>query len=212
MRVAVFGATGKIGHQVVQQLLAAGHTTTAYVRTSSKVTLTHSHLTVLEGELSSGDGIAQALAGAQAVISSLGPTLTPGARGTPLTEGTKTIVKAMHDLGVRRFIGLATPSIADARDLPTLKAKLLPLMAGLAFPNALSELVGMTAAVTSSELDWTIARITNPNNGPAKGTLRSGFLGRDEVGWRMTRADIAAFMISQLFDDRYNRAAPAISN
>jgi hypothetical protein len=118
----------------------------------------------------------------------------------------------MHAAGARRFIGLATPSIPDPRDRPTLKGKLLPVLARLALPNALTELRGMTDAITSSDLDWTIARITSPNDQPAKGTIRSGFLGRDKVGSAMTRADIASFLISQLTDDTYHRAAPAISN
>jgi NAD(P)H-binding len=79
-------------------------------------------------------------------------------------------------------------------------------------PNAMTELVGMTEAVTSSELDWTIARITRPTDKPAKGTVRAGFLGRDKVGWSMSRADIARFLIDQLTDDAYHRALPAISN
>ena len=80
------------------------------------------------------------------------------------------------------------------------------------FPNALAELKGMTKAVTGSDLDYTIARITNPTNRPATGRIRSGFLGHDKVGSAMTRADIAAFLASQLTDTRYRRAMPAISN
>ena len=86
------------------------------------------------------------------------------------------------------------------------------MLARLAFPNALTELRGMTEAIASSELDWTIARSTSPNDQPATGTIRSGFLGRDKVGSAMTRADIASFLIGQLTDDTYQRAAPAISN
>jgi hypothetical protein len=138
--------------------------------------------------------------------------LRRGATGTPTTDGTRTIVAAMKASGVDRFVGLATPSVADPRDQPTLKAKALPVMARLAFPNALTELVGMTDAVTSSDLDWTIARITSPNDRPAKGTVRAGFLGRDRVGSAMSRADIASFLVGQLTDDTYRRAAPAISN
>jgi hypothetical protein len=118
----------------------------------------------------------------------------------------------MNTAGVGRYIGLATPSVADPRDKPTAKAKILPVMAKLAFPNALTELVGMTDAVTASSLDWTIARITQPTDNPAKGTVRAGFLGVDKVGSAMTRADIAAFLVAQLTDDRFHRAAPAISN
>ena len=32
----------------------------------------------------------------------------------------------------------------------------------------------MTGALSTSDLDWTIARITSPNDRPAKGTIRSG--------------------------------------
>jgi hypothetical protein len=113
---------------------------------------------------------------------------------------------------VNRYVGLATPSVADERDRPTVKARILPKLAGLLFPNALAEIIGMTAAVTESGLDWTVARITSPNNGAPKGTLRVGFLGRDKVGSAMTRADIAAFLVAQLTDDTYSRAAPVISN
>ena len=70
----------------------------------------------------------------------------------------------------------------------------------------------MTAAVTQSDLDWTIARITRPTGGRPKGTVRSGFLGRDKVGSAMSRADIAAFLVAQLTDTTFLRASPAISN
>jgi len=212
LHVAVFGATGKIGRHVIDQLLAAGHTVTAYVRDPSKLTSTHPNLTVIQGGLDDRAGIGRAVAGADAVISALGPSLRRGATGTPVSDGTRAIVAAMQAAGARRFIGLATPSVADPRDRPTLKGKLLPVLARLALPNALTELRGMTDAVTSSELDWTIARITSPNDKPATGAIRSAFLGRDKVGSAMTRADIASFLISQLTDDTYHRAAPAISN
>jgi putative NADH-flavin reductase len=212
LQVTVFGATGKIGRHVVDQLLAAGHSVTAYARNPSKLPTTQPNLTVIQGGLDDPAGIGRAVAGADAVISALGPSLRRGASRTPVSDGTRAIVAAMQAAGVRRFIGLATPSIADPRDRPTLKGKLLPVLARLALPNALTELRGMTDAITSSELDWTIARITSPNDQPATGTIRSGFLGRDKVGSAMTRADIARFLISQLTDTTYQRAAPAISN
>jgi uncharacterized protein YbjT (DUF2867 family) len=76
--VAVFGATGKIGRHVVDQLLSAGHTVTAYVRNPSKLAISHPNLTVVEGELDDRAGVARAVDGADAVISALGPTLRRG--------------------------------------------------------------------------------------------------------------------------------------
>ncbi|WP_432197522.1 NAD(P)-dependent oxidoreductase [Streptomyces sp. bgisy027] len=212
MRVTVFGATGAIGRLAVQQLLDDGHQVTALVRTPAKLALTHQNLTVVTGQLTDGEPVRQALTGADAVISALGPSLKRSATGTPLTDGTRTVVQAMEAQKVTRFIGLATPSLADPRDKAHWKHKVLPVMARLMFPNALAELKGMTTAVTSSGLDYTIARITNPTNKPATGHIRSGFLGHDKVGSAMSRADIAAFLVAQLTDTRYRRAMPAISN
>jgi putative NADH-flavin reductase len=212
LRVAVFGASGNVGRHVVEQLLAAGHAVTAYVRNAGKFAVAHPNLRVVEGTLDQPAAIARAVEGADAVISALGPTLSRKATGTPVTEGSRHIVAAMRGAGVRRFVGMATPAVADPRDRPTLKAKLFRLMPRLAFPNALVEIDAMTAAVTGSDLDWTIARFISPNDKPATGTIRAGFLGRDDVGTAISRADIAAFLVGQLTDARYHRAAPVISN
>lgn len=203
LRVAVFGATGNIGRRVVEQLLADGHSVTVYVRNPDKLATSHPNLTVIKDDLDNRTAIARAVEGADAVISALGPTLRRGATGTPLTEGTRTIVAAMRSAGVRRFIGLATPAIADPQDRPTLRGKLLRLMPRLFLPNAFVKIVGMTEAVTSSGLEWTIARITAPTDKPASGRIRAGFLGRDKVGWDMSRVDVATFLVGQLTDDTY---------
>jgi nucleoside-diphosphate-sugar epimerase len=212
MKVAVFGATGQIGRLVVAEPLAADHTVTAYVRNPAKLDDDGSGPSTVIGELSDPELVRQAVRGADAVISALGPSLKRSARDAPVTLGTRNIVAAMEAEKVNRYIGLATPSVADERDRPTLKARVLPVVAGLLFPNALAELVGMTTAVTGSGLDWTIARITSPKNTPSKGSLRAGYLGRDKVGSAMSRADIAAFLVAQLTDDTFSRAAPVISN
>jgi putative NADH-flavin reductase len=212
MRVTVFGASGAIGRLVVQRLLDDGHQVTALVRTPAKLTLTHPHLTVVPGQLSDRDAVEQAVTGAEAVISALGPSLKRSVTGTLLTDGTRTIVQAMEEQKITRFVGLATPSLADPRDRPRWKHTVLPVAAGLMFPDALAELKGMTKAVTDSGVDYTVARTTSPTNKPATGRIRSGFLGHDRVGSAMSRADIAAFLVAQLTDDRYRRAMPAISN
>ncbi|KKD06656.1 NAD(P)-dependent oxidoreductase [Streptomyces sp. WM6386] len=212
MRVTVFGATGGIGRLLVQQLLDANHHVTALTRSPAKLTFTHPHLTLVSGQLSDRAAVEQAITGTDAVISALGPSLKRSTTGTPLTDGTRIIVQAMQKQGVRRFIGLATPSLADPRDKTHWKHKVLPVMAKLMFPNALTEVTGMTEAVTGSDLDYTIARITNPTDKPSTGRIRSGFLGHDKVGSVMSRTDIAAFLVSQLTDTRYRRAMPAISN
>jgi putative NADH-flavin reductase len=212
MRVTVFGASGKIGRLVVDRLLDDGNDVVAYVRNPAGIQWTHPRLTVVVGELSATTSIRQAVNGSAAVISTLGPTHKRGTSGTAITDGTRAVVAAMDDQGVRRYIGLATPSVPDRRDGRTMRAMLQPLIARVLYPGALREIRGMTAAVTGSDLDWTIARITNPVDRPGTGTLRVGYLGRDKIFATMTRTDIAAFLIAQLTDSTFVHAAPAISN
>lgn len=212
MKVTVFGGTGKIGRHVVRRLLDSGHHVTALVRSPGKMTIVDDALELVVAELDDTDAVRRAVKGADAVISALGPAIDPFLRSGPLTAATRTLVAAMHEHGVRRLIALATVSVTDPRDRPGLVDRLVPMGIGLLVPGALREVQGMSEVVTTSGLDWTLARITAPIDVPTNGTLRAGFLGRDRVGAPMARTDVAAFLVDQLVDDRYLRAAPAISN
>ena len=213
MNVTVFGATGGVGSQVVEQLRSRGHRVTAYVRNPGKVPSSWGDdVTVVTGELSDAAAVDRAAQGADAVVSALGPSLDRKATGLPLVEGTRNIVEAMQRHGVRRYVGNGTPSVLDPREKPTWQTRLSTFMAKRFLRRAYDELVGMSEIVMGSGLDWTIVRVLQPKAGSAKETVRHGFYGTDKLGFGVTRADIAAFTAAQVDDDRYIGAAPAISN
>jgi nucleoside-diphosphate-sugar epimerase len=213
MTVTVFGATGGVGSQIVDQLRSRGHTVTAYVRNPSKVPRTRGEdVTVVVGELSDAAAIDRAVQGANAVVSALGPSLSRKVTGLPLVEGTRNIVAAMQRHGVRRYVGNGTPSVLDPRERPTWQTRLSTLMAKTFLRRAYDELVGMSEIVMTSGLNWTIVRFLAPKDGPACRRPRQGFYGHDRLGFGVTRAAIAAFTAAQVDDARYIGAAPAISN
>jgi putative NADH-flavin reductase len=213
MNVTVFGATGGVGSQVVDQVRTRGHQVTAYVRNPSKVPSSWGEdVTVVVGEPSDAEAVNHAVQGADAVVSALGPSLDRKATGLPLVEGTRNIVTAMQRHGVRRYVGNGTPSVPDQRDRPNWQTKLSTFMAKTFLRRAYDELVGMSEIVMTSGLDWTIVRFLAPKDGPTCGQLRQGFYGHDKLGFNVTRADIAAFTAARVDDDRYLGAAPAISN
>jgi uncharacterized protein YbjT (DUF2867 family) len=212
MNVTVFGATGGVGSQVVDQLRSRGHQVTAYVRNPNKVPATWGDVTVVTGELSDAAAIDRAVQGADAVVSALGPSLDRKAIGLPLVEGTQNIMNSMQRHGVRRYVGNGTPSVLDPRERPTWQTRLSTFMAKTLLRRAYDELVGMSEIVMSSGLDWTIVRFLAPKDGPVTGRVRQGFYGQDKLGFNVTRAEIAAFTAAQVDDDRYIGAAPAISN
>ncbi|MXP23522.1 NAD(P)H-binding protein [Gordonia sp. HNM0687] len=213
MNVTVFGATGAIGTLTVTDLLDRGHNVTAYARNPDKLPASwRDRVRVVIGEMSDTSAIDDAVAGADCVVSALGPSLDRKASGHPLIEGTRHILDSMKRHGVDRFVGHATPSILDPREKPTLQTRLISLMGRTMYPRAYRELLGMTDLITNSGLRWTIIRFTAPKDGPAVGDLRVGFFGTDKIGFAVTRADIADFTAAQVDDDRYAGAAPAISN
>jgi nucleoside-diphosphate-sugar epimerase len=169
-------------------------------------------VTVVVGEITDAAAIDRAVAGADAVVSALGPSMDRKAAGLPLVEGTRHIVAAMQRHGVRRYVGNGTPSVLDPRERPTWQTRLSTFMAKTFLRRAYDEMVGMSQAVTTSELDWTIVRFLAPKDGPARGRLRQGFYGTDRLGFNVTRADIARFTAAQVDDPRYVGATPAISN
>ncbi|MCU1346881.1 MAG: 3 beta-hydroxysteroid dehydrogenase/Delta 5--_4-isomerase [Acidimicrobiia bacterium] len=213
MNVTVFGATGAIGSLTVPELLSNGHTVTAYARNAAKVPARWGgRVPVIVGEMSDAAAIDRAVAGADAVISALGPSMDRKATGLPLIEGTQHIVDAMKKHGVRRYIGQGTPSVQDPNEKKTAQTRLVGFMGRTFLRRAYDELLGMTHIVRTAGLDWTIVRFTAPQDGPKKGKLRVGFYGHDKIGFPVTRADIAAFTAAQVDSDTYVGRAPAISN
>jgi nucleoside-diphosphate-sugar epimerase len=135
-RVVVFGGSGGVGSQVVEQALAQGHGVVAFVRTPGKLMLRDAKLTVAAGELGDRSAIDAAVRGAEAVISALDPSLDRRATGMPLVQGTRNIVDAMLAAGVRRFVGMATPSLRDPRDRRSLLGTVVPVLGRLLLPRA----------------------------------------------------------------------------
>jgi uncharacterized protein YbjT (DUF2867 family) len=213
LNVTVFGATGAIGSLTVDELLADGHTVTAYARNASKIPANWGgRVRVVLGELSDADAIDRAVEGGDVVVSALGPSMDKKATGLPLVDGTGHILEAMQRHGVRRYIGHGTPSVQDPREKKTFQTRLVGFMGRTFLRRAYDELLGMTDLIRRSGVDWTIVRFTAPQDTPKKEQLRVGFFGHDKIGFPVGRADIAAFTAAQVDSPTYIRRAPAISN
>ncbi|MFF0110465.1 NAD(P)-dependent oxidoreductase [Streptomyces hirsutus] len=213
MNVTVFGATGAIGSLTVTELMEHGHQVTAYVRNPAKVPASWGdRVRVVVGEMSDQAAIDSAVAGADAVVSALGPSMDRKATGLPLVTGTGHILTAMTHHHVRRYIGHATPAILDPHEKPTPVTRLIRFLPRTFMRRAYDEITGMTGQVMRSGLDWTVVRFIAPKDTPKQDRVRVGFFGTDKLGFPVSRADIAAFTAAQVDDDTYVGRAPAISN
>ena len=102
MKIIVFGATGGIGRQVVLQALEAGHQVTAFVRGPSKLEIEHADLYKFQGDVMAAEKVDQAIAGQEAIISTLGPTRPPVPGMMKIAA--QNIVSAMQGNGIKRLL------------------------------------------------------------------------------------------------------------
>ncbi len=211
MEITIFGASGGIGRLLVEQALDAGYMVKAYVRNPSKLELTHQNLEIIKGELSDFENIRTAIAGVDAVISTLGPPLKRNYEGWAILDAHINIVKAMEMEGVNRFITIATPSVNFNWDISSITTKMPTIMAKLFFSKAYKEIVKVGNVVSYSKLDWTIVRFIAPNNKPLTGSVKVTF-GETKIKWGISRADIAAYLLLQVEDAQQIYSMPIIGS
>ncbi|WP_258087904.1 NAD(P)-dependent oxidoreductase [Weissella fangxianensis] len=212
MQITIFGASGKTGRLVVQQALRRGYQFVAYVRDATKLSFTDANLKVVQGQLDELDKIKQAVTGSQAVLSALGPT---GKKESDqqISSGMANIVNALDALEIKRFIVLSTTSSQDPHDIDSMKFKLRRGMIRIGRPSAYEAIVKYTALVRQSKSDWTLLRIASLlTNASLTKNVQVGYLGRDKFKAKLSRANLAWFMLEQIDSTEFICQAPAISD
>ena len=209
MKIAIFGATGKVGRHLVDQALERGDEVTVLARDASKLTTRrHERLKVVQGDVLDPKDVEQAVAGTHAVLSAVGHTKT--SPKDVLTEGIKNIVAAMNMHGVRRLVSLTGAGVRDPQDDPKLVDRAIGSLLKLLQRDLLEDSIRQARVIQESDLEWVIVRAPVLIEGEKKGEYRIGYVGK-ESGTRLSRADLADFMLKQATDDAYLHRAPVIS-
>ncbi len=207
MKLAIFGATGATGMQITEQALANGHSVSVLARTPEKMTLHHADLTVIQGDVLNIDDVTNTVAGADAVICTLGS----GSLGatTLRTDGTRHIITAMNAANIKRLVVVSAMGIGDSAGQLTFVSK---LFVRLMLKNVMQDHASQEALVMSTDLDWVIVRPSGLTNKPATGNYQHG-LGTDlEIkSGQVARADVAEFVLDQLTNNAYLRQAVSVT-
>lgn len=207
MKILVFGATGTVGKQVVIQALRLDHEVAAFVRgdKGSLEELNSSNLRILQGNVLDPDSVKQAVKGQDAVICVLGA----GRKGGVRAPGTRHIIAAMESLGVKRLICQSTLGAGDSR--ANLNFIWKYIMFGWLLKEAYKDHQLQEEYVKRSNLDWTLIRPGAFTDGPATGKFKHGFPPTEKSKLKISRADVAMFLLMQLESDEYLRKTPALS-
>lgn len=209
MKLAILGATGGTGQELTKQALALGHTVKALVRSPDKVTTQHDQLEVVKIDLlnESAAALAEKLGKSEVVLSALGV-------GTDLgitrfySEGTERLVAATQHAHIKRLLIVSSvgtdPTNREPRWYLWLVRRLL-----------IDHYVDMARmeqfVMDRADLDWIIVRPSQLTNGKKTGVYRVTPRYIPEDGIRISRADVADFMLKQLGQDTYVRQTPALA-
>ncbi|MFI1398775.1 NAD(P)-dependent oxidoreductase [Streptomyces sp. NPDC020681] len=198
MRLTVFGATGRIGQEIVQQALAAGHEVTAVVRDPSSFTIAGPGLQVFRADLKEGESLREAVAGRDAVLSGLGARKR-GDAGIA-AKLTRSVLWAMEAEGTRRLLVVSAAPLGEtAEHEPLLDRAMLALINSLLKP-VYDDLRAMETDLAASTTDWTSVRPPRLLNKPLTGTYRTVVGANPPSGRTIGRADVAHAMLSMVED------------
>ena len=207
MRIIIFGATGSIGKQIVMQALAQAHEVTAFVRDSLKLNdINHPKLRLAEGDVLNSASVVAHTKGHDAVFCALGA----GRKGIVRSAGTKNIIDAMQTNNIDRFICQTTLGCGDSR--ANLNFFWKRIMFGWFLKEAFKDHELQEQHIFKSKLHWTIVRPAAFIKGNITGKFKHGFSPTDKsLQLKISRPDVALFMLEQLNTERYLRKTPGLS-
>ena len=207
-RVLIVGATGGTGRQLVEQALERGYTVTALARDPSALRVEHPQLTIVRGDVLDYRSVEAAVQMQQVVMCALGhkrffqPTRI-------LSEGTRNILRAMEVHGVRRLVCETTLGIGDSAGRMGLSYTffVIPFI----LPFYFWDKTRQERLIAATRVNWVIVRPGALTNGAKRNRYRHGRqVGSFLTTMRISRADVADFMLNQMTDNTYLSAAPGV--
>lgn len=204
MKIVVFGPTGGTGRAAVEQAVAAGDEVVAFARRPDAVPT--GGVKVVQGDALDADAVARAIAGADAVIASLGTR--PWRKFVPIcADGARNIVEGMKKHGVRRLVAVSSLGVGDSRDDLSAfwRYGLVPVIR-----RELRDKDVMEERIRDSGLDWVIVRPTVLTNGKPRGRVKAADDHSIRAGF-IPRRDVAAFCLAQVRGDEWLGRAPTIT-
>lgn len=191
MKLVVVGATGGTGLEIIRQAVERGHCVTAFVRSPEKLKLFGDRVAIRQGDLLNRAELERVVAGHDAVLSAFGPRMPLSKAEVHLLEQFAVALSAaMQSAGVGRVVVESVGFLFSDSLFPPAY-----LLGRLFFARTVADAAAMEQVFGESKLDWTMVRPPQLTNKPYTGRyrVREGHLPR--FGLKISRADVADFMI-----------------
>ena len=212
MKLIVFGASGGIGRLLVSGALELGHDVTAFVRhgrspgvSSGQSLDPRDGLRIVEGDIFDPQSVGDAIDGHRAVFCALGARTLK--KENILSRAIPLIINGMHFHMVDRLItvGAAGALYPAGKYQPRIFSLLFGIARATLLRYPMADQRAQERLLAASDLDYTIVRPLLLTNGPPTGTYRVLPDALPSSSHRISRADVADFMLQQLTDPRFHR-------
>jgi len=209
MILTIFGATGMVGKQLVQQALHMGHSVKAFGRNVFTSNLPENkNLQIIQGALFDAKEVLNAVKGSDAVLSVLGGAFDGADKTRSL--GMKNIVTQMENAGVKRIVAVGGMGVLNAPDDTLLMddenypAQFVPVG---------KEHLKAYEILKASSLDWTFVCPPDLIDADVTGIFTSAANYPPTINnYKINTGDLALFMLNELQKNEYINKRAGISN
>lgn len=208
-KIAVLGASGKVGKRIVALASKLGFEVACQTRNAAKISGMGSRVQVQVFDPKDAASLETFVKGARAVIFALGVS-KPGAT-TLFSDVTAMLLPAMKKHGVRRLIAITGIGAGDTRGHGgfVYDRIIFPLFTRKIYADKDRQ----EAMIAASDLDWTIVRPAPfSEDGVTRPLEIYTEITPDTVLRKIARDEVAAFVVEQINSDDYLRQRPFIGH
>lgn len=207
MKLAILGATGKVGRTLTARALEVGHEVTALVRNPAKLEISHVKLRVRRGDATNAADVASLIQGQDAVLNALAPT-----KSSPkdvLEISTRLVIAAMKQCGVRRTVIVGGAGMRMPQDSQDFGTRAIGWLVSKIIPDAVADKKRQLELLQNSGVEFVILRAPQITSGERSGKYTIGYTPM-VPGAQITPADLSDAMLEMLVNDEFLNSAPAI--
>lgn len=196
MRLAILGATGRIGRHVLEQATESGHDVRVLVRNPDRLGPLATRVEAVVGCVDDPEAVDRVIGGADVVISAVGPDRNTADQVDRLRTGMEATVAAMRRHGVRRIVNLSGAGISAAGDRKPFIDRIVTRIVRRLARHVVGAKQAEYDVLAASDLEWVAVRPALVTDGQLTARYVAG---PDALrpGARISRADIAHLMLAQ---------------